>query len=173
MTNFNYLVAGLTGDCMATTEDLKKMAIMSHLNADMLDRLIAITDVLTFTDQETIFRQGDIADRFYMVKKGKILLEQKMTDKITVSVGSVKPGLAFGWSTMIEQGYYTTNAVCAEPCEIFSMRGNKIRALCEEDPHMGFLLSQRLLVILKKRYDHRTEQFLKVIKHHPDMKDLF
>ncbi len=158
---------------MVTTEDLKKMVIMTHLKDDMLDRLIAITDVLTFNDQETIFRQGDIADRIYMVKRGKILLEQKMTDKITVSVGSVKPGFAFGWSTMIEEGYYTTNAVCAEPCEILSMRGDKIRTLCEEDPHMGFLLSRRLLVILKKRYDHRTEQFVKVIKHHPDMKDLF
>ncbi len=146
---------------------------MTHLKEDMLDRLIVITDVLTFNDQETIFSQGDVADRFYMVKRGKVLLEQKMTDNITVSVGSIKSGFAFGWSTMIEEGYYTTNAVCAEPSEIFSLRGNKLRTLCEKDPYMGFLLSQRLLVILKKRYDHRTEQFLKVIKHHPDMKDLF
>ena len=102
-----------------------------------------------------------------------MLLEQRIAEKITVSVGSIKPGFAFGWSTMIEEGYYTTDAVCAEPCEIFSMRGDKIRALCEKDPYMGYLLSQRLLVILKKRYDHRTEQFIKVIKHDPDMKDLF
>jgi len=158
---------------MVTTEDLKKMAIMTHLKDDMLDRIISITDVLKFEDQEIIFRQGDIADRFYMVKMGKVLLEQRIAEKITVSVGSIKPGFAFGWSTMIEEGDYTTDAVCAEPSEIFSMRGDKLRALCEEDPYMGFLLSQRLLVILKKRYDHRTEQFIKVIKHDPDMKDLF
>ena len=158
---------------MVTTEDLKKIVIMTHLKDDMLDRIISITDFLKFEDQETIFRQGDIANRFYMVKRGKVLLEQRIAEKITVSVGSIKPGFAFGWSTMIEEGYYTTNAVCAEPCEIFSMRGNKIRALCEKDPYMGYLLSLRLLVILKKRYDHRTEQFIKVIKHDPDMKDLF
>ena len=158
---------------MVTPQDLKKMVIMSHLKDDMLDSLISITDVLTFEDQENIFRQGDVADRFYMVKRGKVLLEQRIAEKITVSVGSIKPGFAFGWSTMIEEGYYTTDAVCAEPCEIFSMKGDKIRALCDKDPFMGFLLCQRLLVILKKRYDHRTEQFIKVIKHHPDMKDLF
>ncbi len=158
---------------MVTTEDLKKMVIMTHLKDDMLNRIISITDVLKFEDQEIIFRQGDIADRFYMVNRGKVLLEQRIAEKITVSVGSIKPGFAFGWSTMIEEGYYTTDAVCAEPCEIFSMRGDIIRALCEKDPYMGYLLSQRLLVILKKRYDHRTEQFIKVIKHDPDMKDLF
>ena len=158
---------------MVTTEDLKKIVIMTHLKDDMLDRIISITDFLKFEDQEAIFRQGDIANRFYMVKRGKVLLEQRIAEKVTVSVGSIKPGFAFGWSTMIEEGYYTTDAVCAEPCEIFSMRGNKLRALCEKDPYMGYLLSLRLLVILKKRYDHRTEQFIKVIKHDPDMKDLF
>ena len=158
---------------MVTSDDLKKMAIMSHLKDDMLDSLIPITDILRFEDQEVIFRQGDIADRFYMVKRGKVLLEQRIAEKITVSVGSIKPGFAFGWSTMIEEGFYTTDAVCAEPCEIYSMRGNKIKALCEKDHYMGYLLTRRLLVILKKRYDHRTEQFIKVVKHDPDMKDLF
>ena len=146
---------------------------MTHLKEEMLENLLKITDVLTFNETEFIFRQGDIANRFYMVKRGKVLLEQTMTEKITVSVGSIKPGYAFGWSTMIEEGHYTTNAVCAEPCDILSIRGNKLRDLCDNDPVMGFSLSQRLLVIIKKRYDYRTEQFIKVIKHHPDMKDLF
>ena len=158
---------------MVTMEDLKKMVIMTHLKDNMLDRIISITDVLIFEDQEIIFRQGDIADRFSMVKRGKVLLEQRLAEKITVSVGSIKPGFAFGWSTMIEDGYYTTDAVCAEPCEIYSMKGDKIRALCDKDPYMGYLLSRRLLVILKKRYDHRTDQFIKVLKHNPDMKELF
>ena len=157
---------------MVATEELKKMVIMSHLKEDMLDRITAITDVLTFDDKETIFRQGNIADRFYMVKRGKVLLEQQMTEKITVSVGAIKSGFSFGWSTMIEEGYYTNNAVCAEPCEIFSIAGKKIRSLCQDNPHFGFLFTQRILMILKKRYDHRTEQFIRVIKHHPDMKDL-
>lgn len=158
---------------MVTAEELKEIVIMTHLKDEMLQRLSASVDVLSFDEQEIIFRQGDIAERFYMVKRGKVLLEQTMTDLVTVSVGSIKAGFSFGWSTMIETGNYTTDAVCAEPCEIYSIVGKKLRALCEQDPAMGFLLSQRLLVILKKRYDHRTEQFLKVIKHHPDMKELF
>jgi len=158
---------------VVTAEELKEIVIMTHLQADMRTRLCKIIDVLTFNDQEVVFRQGDIADRFYMVKRGKVLLEQNMSELVTVSVGSIKAGYSFGWSTMIETGHYTTDAICTEPCEIYSMRGDRLRALCEQDPLMGFMLSQRLLVILKKRYDSRTGQFLKVIKHHPDMQALF
>ena len=158
---------------MVSVAELKEIVMMTHLEDDMLARLRTIVDVLTFNDQEVIFRQGDVADRFYMVKRGKVLLEQQMTDLVTVSVGSIKPGFSFGWSTMISEGKYTTDAVCAEPSEVYSMLGHKLRSLCNEDPRMGFLLCQRLLVILKKRYDLRTGQFLKVIQHHPDMQDLF
>jgi len=158
---------------VVSVEELKEIVMMTHLENDMLERIRMIVDVLTFNDQEVIFRQGDAADRFYMVKHGKVLLEQQMTDLVTVSVGSIKPGFSFGWSTMISDGMYTTDAVCAEPSEVYSMLGHKLRALCLEDARMGFLLCQRLLVILKKRYDRRTEQFLKVIQHHPDMQDLF
>lgn len=158
---------------MVPLEDLKEIIILAHLESDMLARVCEVVDVLSFHDQEVIFRQGDVADRFYMVKRGKVLLEQAMTDLVTVFVGSIKPGYSFGWSTMIEEGHYTTDAVCAEPCEIFSIRGRKLRDLCVRDTHMGFLLSQGLLRILKRRYDYRTEQFLKVIQHHPDMKGLF
>lgn len=158
---------------MVTIDDLKEIVIMTHLREDMIERLISIVDVFTYNNREIIFREGDIADRFYMVKRGKVLLEQRMAENITVSVGSIKPGFSFGWSTMVEDSYYTTDAICAEPCEIFSFKGDKIRAVCEKDPHLGFLLTQRLLVMIKKRYDHRTEQFIKVIKHHPDMKSFF
>ncbi len=158
---------------MTVIEDLNEIVIMTHLEDDMISRLSTLVDILSFADQEIIFRQGDPADRFYMVKRGKVLLEQNMSDLVTVSVGSIKPGYSFGWSTMIDEGHYTTDAVCTEPCEILSIRGSKLRHLCVQDPRLGFLLSQRLLMILKKRYDHRTEQFLKVIQHHPDMKGLF
>jgi hypothetical protein len=33
-------------------------------------------------------------------------------------------------------------------------------------------MSQRLLRVIQKRYQIRTEQFIKVIRHHPDLGNL-
>ena len=38
---------------------------------------------------------------------------------------------------------------------------------------MGMRMHQRLLVIIKKRLDVRTEQFRQAIMNHPDMQSLF
>jgi hypothetical protein len=38
---------------------------------------------------------------------------------------------------------------------------------------MGYIFSQRLLRVMKSRLDHRTEQFMRVIRNHPDLQSLF
>ena len=157
---------------MIAKENLKRIVMLQYLTDEMLDRLIPITELLLFDANEYIFQQGDKADRIYMVQKGKVLLEHRITDEITVFVSAIKPGYAFGWSAMLTEEFYTSDAICAEACELLSFRENKIKALFEEDHSLGFIMSQRLLHILKKRYDIRTEQFIKTIKHHPEISKL-
>ncbi len=154
-------------------EDLKRIVILSYLSDSMLDKLIPIVDLLRFDERDAIFREGDMAERFYMLRRGKILLEKRISDKITVSVGTVKAGFSFGWSAMLDGGPYTSDAICSEPCEIFSVRREKILPLMDGDSSMGYIISQRLLRVMKKRLDLRTEQFLRSIENHPDLQSFF
>jgi len=158
---------------MVSRDDLKSIVILSYLKDEMLDKLLSIVDAMMFHEDETIFKEGDMAERFFMLKRGKILLEKRISDEITVSVGSVKAGFSFGWSSMLEGDAYKSDAISADTCEVFSFRREKIIRLLNEDHSMGYLLNQRLLQVVKKRLDHRTEQFLRAIEHHPDTKVLF
>ena len=157
---------------MIDVQDLKQFVMLEYLSDEMLKKLVPITETLLFDHNEKIFRQGEEANRFFLLKKGKVLLELRVTDNITVSMSSVKPGFSFGWSAMLEESLYTTDAICAEPCEVFSFRESKLKKIMEEDHSLGYIFSQRLLYVLKKRYDIRAEQFVKTIKYHPDISNL-
>ncbi len=158
---------------MVSKEELRKIILFSYLTEEMLEKISPLVETIQREDRETIFRQGDISDKFYMLKRGKVLLEQKITEKITVSVGSIKPGYSFGWSAMLDGGYYTSAAVCAEYSEIFFVRAPQIKNILEKDHSLGYVFTQRLLRVMKNRLDHRTDQFMRVIKHHPDIQSLF
>ncbi|RJQ56044.1 MAG: cyclic nucleotide-binding domain-containing protein [Desulfobacteraceae bacterium] len=158
---------------MLEIEDLKKIVILTYLSDEMLKRVIPIVDFLRFDEREQVFLEGEPAGRFYMLRRGKMLLEKRISENITVSVGTIKAGFSFGWSAMLDGGAYTSDAICAEPCEIFSFRREKILPLMESDPRMGYIIFQRLLQVVKKRLDHRTEQFLKAISSHPDLRSFF
>lgn len=158
---------------MLTRDDLKQIVVLSYLKDYMLDKLLPIVDVMMFDEQDVIFREYDSAGRFYMLKRGKVLLEKRISEDVTVSVGSVKAGFSFGWSSMLNGEAYTSDAICAESCEVYSIRGEKLSKILNEDQAMGYILTQRLLRIVKKRLDHRTEQFLRSIQTHPEIRELF
>ena len=158
---------------MLTKDDLKRIIMLTHLTDSMLDRLAAIVDVLKFDEEEFIFRAGEPAGRFYMLRSGQVLLEQQIADHVTACVAAIKPGFSFGWSAMLENADHTVDAVCSAPSEVFSFKSSKIYVLFEQDPEMGLRMYQRLMVIIKKRLDIRTEQFRQAIKNHPDMQVCF
>ena len=158
---------------MISREDLKQIVMLTYLTDPMLDRFAQIVDLLRFDKDEIIFREKEPSTRFYMLKAGRVLLEQRISDHVTVCVAAVKPGFSFGWSAMMENETYTLDAVCEEPSEVFSFTSEKFRKLFEQDPELGLRVHQRLLVIIKKRLDVRTKQFRKAIMHHPDIQSLF
>ena len=157
---------------MVTREDLKQIVMLTYLTDSMLDELVRIVDILEFDKDEIVFKENEFAERFYMMRSGNAVLEQQITDKVTACVGSIKPGFSFGWSAMLDEGYYTSDAICTEPSEVFSFRRDKINKLFKQDPEMGLRMYRRLLVIIKKRLDYRTDQFRQAIMNHPDMQNL-
>jgi len=146
--------------------------MLGYLSDVMLKSLVPITEMLVFDENEMVFRQGEKADRLFMLKKGKVLLELRITDTMTVSMSSIKPNFSFGWSAMLDNNRYSTDAICTEPCQVYSFRESKLKKVMQEDHSLGFIISQRLLYVLKKRYDARTEQLIKTIKLHPDISNL-
>jgi CRP-like cAMP-binding protein len=138
----------------------------------MIEKMLPELELLRFDEGEIIFHGGDFADCFYMLKRGKILLEQRISEKVTVSVGAVKAGFSFGWSAMLGRGVYSLDTVCGEPCETLRIKGKTLLNLFEQDHTMGYRLMRLILKVMKKRLDYRTEQFIKVIRDHPDIQPL-
>ena len=158
---------------MLSYDDVRDIIILSHLSDAMLDTIIPSLDILQYEEDDIIFQEGDPADRLFFLKRGKVLLEKRISDKISFSIGAVKPGYSFGWSSVLGAGMgYTTLTLCAEPCQVYSVRSDKIRNFLEKDHEMASIFYQRLLWVVKNRLDHRTSQFVTVLRNHPDIESL-
>ena len=166
---------------MVPIEELKDIVIMSQLTDDMLGKFQSLIDVLHYDEDDLVFREGDPADRFYILKYGKILLEKKIGEKISFAIGAIKPGYSFGWSAMLEEGSgYTTRTVCAEHCEVYSMQSAKLKSLFSEDPQIGHLfleitphisrdvLKQRFSLRIKPNAQHLSLN--RRLHHSPDVR---
>jgi len=154
---------------MASVEDLRRILLFQDLPDQMLEQILPLVELQSFEDRHIIYEAGSAADRFYSLKRGKVLLEAELSSALIISLGSIKPGYSFGWSALRPGATNTSYAVCAEPCEAFVMSGDKFSALLDSDNSMGYMVMQNVATILEGRLDRRTEQFLKVITKHPEI----
>ncbi|MFO7838956.1 MAG: cyclic nucleotide-binding domain-containing protein [Desulfosalsimonadaceae bacterium] len=156
---------------MATKENLHSMRILQELSDEMLEKLLPFIEMQHFEEREDIFREGERHEKFYMLKKGKVLLEKRISDKITISIASIKPGFSFGWSAMLNEPL-RLDALCSEPSVVYALSAKATLQLMENDPNMGYLIYKQLIQIVQRRLDLRTEQFVRMITRHPDIEPL-
>jgi CRP-like cAMP-binding protein len=155
---------------MVPFEDLKKIYLMQRLTDPMLEAVQPLVEKRSFENRDVIFKEGQNADLFFMLFKGKVLLEVEASEAMMISLGSIKSGFSFGWSALVQgSDSYTTFAMCVEPCEVFMVQGEKLLGLMEKDHSMGFMIMTGVVNILKKRLERRTDQFLKTLRKHPDI----
>jgi len=157
---------------MVTHEDLKQIIMLSYLSENMRNKLIPHMEALHFQERESVFKSGEVADVFFMLRTGKVLLEHRLSEKMTVSVGTIKAGFSFGWSAIIPDGRYTLDAVCAEESEVLAIASDTLFEIMDSDHEMGYIIMQRLLRVMQTRLDNRTDQFIRVIAKHPDIQSL-
>ena len=143
--------------------------LFENLTDRMLEQLLPVVQEESFGEREIIYEAGNAADRFFSLKRGKVLLEAELAPALIISLGAIKSGYSFGWSALLPSASHTSYAVSAEPSEIFVMPGDKFLALLERDHAMGYQVMHKAAQILENRLERRTAQFLKVITKHPDI----
>src|SRR5262245_49094187 len=63
-----------------------------------------------FNSGEVIFREGDPANRFYLIQRGKVLLESPVKEGSPVVIGIIGPGDVLGWSWLFPPYYWHLDA---------------------------------------------------------------
>lgn len=155
---------------MVSTEDLKGVALFEDCTDQMLEHVVRIAKQESYGERQMVYEPGDVADRLFSVKRGKVLLEAELAPTFIISIGAIKQGYSFGWSALFPSAsHYTSYAVCTEPSEILSLPRDEFLALLDSDHAMGYLCMHKATRILENRLERRTAQFLKVISKHPEI----
>ena len=158
---------------MVSFEELKKIRLLENLDDSMLGKILPFTQMHLFGDRAVIFKEGQRAENFYMLVKGKVVLEVEASKSIMISLGSIKPGYSFGWSALFSESSHVSYAICVEPCEVIGIPGDKFMQILEEKHDMGYRVMMDVATILKNKLEQRTGQFLKSLRTHPDIEKLF
>jgi CRP-like cAMP-binding protein len=112
-----------------------------------------------FASEEVIFREGEIANRFYLIERGGVALECR-TNRERVCIETVGAGGVIGWSWLFEPFTWHFDAVAYTRTEAVFFYGTRLREMCNRDHELGYELTQRLTKIIIDRLQCTRRELL-------------
>lgn len=116
-----------------------------------------------FETGEVIFREGDIANRFYLIMEGKVALEARQEFRDPVLIQEIGSGDVLGWSWLFAPYYwhFGARATASEPTRAVFFYGTRLREQCEADPSFGYELMKRMTRVVIDRLQATRQCLLK------------
>lgn len=131
-------------------------------------QLALLTDcavVVHFKPGQLIFREGELANRFYLIESGKVIVESSARLGDPVIIDKVGAGDLLGWSWMFPPYFWHFTARAVEPTEAIFFYGTILREYCERDHSLGYELFKRMSAVMIKRLQAAREKMLAIDSH--------
>jgi CRP/FNR family cyclic AMP-dependent transcriptional regulator len=143
---------------MVAKQILKHYQVFAGLTDAELEKLTSLAVEREYEAGAIVCQEQDNADELMVLEEGKIALQMtlpttqmQLGKKITVDV--VTKDEIVGWSVVVEPYVNTLSAICLQRAKVIAIKGTKLRALLQDNNHMGYEMLKELIKFIASRLD--------------------
>lgn len=118
-----------------------------------------------FKKNQTILREGEFANRFYLIESGKVVLESLNGSGEAQVIETIGSGDLLGWSWMFPPYTWQFTARAVEPTAAIFFYGTILREYCEKEHSLGYELLKRMSAVMVKRLQSARKTMLNLNAH--------
>ncbi|HEX8372684.1 MAG TPA: cyclic nucleotide-binding domain-containing protein [Chthoniobacterales bacterium] len=133
---------------------------LRDLNPSHLDLLSKYAMERTFEEGDLIFKQGDMANRFYLIQSGHVRLSSNTEAGVTSEIETIGTGDVLGWSWLFEPRLWHFDAHALEKTETVFLYATPLLAEFEADPAFGYEMMSRMAAVAIRRLQMTREKLL-------------
>jgi CRP/FNR family transcriptional regulator, cyclic AMP receptor protein len=155
---------------MNTTQSLPEKSLLYRAIADHrflkgisdqhLETLANAAMFKEFAPGEWIFREDDMANRFYLILEGTVTLEAKEREAEAIAIEQIGAGEALGWSWLFPPYCWHLDARAIEPTKAIFFYGTRLRDEVEKDHSLGYELMKRMADVVIHRLQATRKQLV-------------
>ena len=129
---------------------LERMPIFKGLTEGHLGVLSSAAMRTNFRAGQLIFRQGEQANRFYLIESGKVGLISE-AERETSRFAVLGANEVLGWSWLFPPHAWKVTARAIVPTGAIFFHGTEVREACEADHDLGYELMKRFSAVMVRR----------------------
>lgn len=140
---------------MVQVEGLGPLLATHPFFADMdpsaLDTIVGCCANEVFRTGSYLYRQGESADKFYLLREGLVTLEAYVPGRPPIAIESVEAGEIIGWSWLVPPYKWSVDARASGTARVISVDGACLRRKMEADRVLGYEIYKRFLPVMARR----------------------
>jgi CRP/FNR family transcriptional regulator, cyclic AMP receptor protein len=140
----------IAADLPAELRDVAEHPFLRGLKPAHLQALANCAMRLHFKPGDRILREGDPANRFYLLISGVVSLEAQRAER-RITLQPLSGGDVLGWSWLFPPYYTHFDARAVEPTEAMFFYGTRLREMCEADHDLGYEILTRIAHVVTAR----------------------
>lgn len=129
--------------------------------------LVGCAANVRFEAGQYIFREGEEAKTFYLLRHGRVALEMAVPGRGSLTIQTIREGDVLGWAWLFPPHRWHFDARAVELVRAIAMDGQCLRDKCEQDHSLGYELVKRFAQVIVERLQATRLQLLDVYGHVP------
>jgi CRP-like cAMP-binding protein len=137
---------------MISPEILRRYPYFAAAKEESLRELAMLSDEVTVASGSIMYREGDKADRLYILVEGEVDIQYTLGSGELRTVDTIVPGELLMWSALVEPYKSTAVVTTRQNCKLIALDAAKLHVLCDKDRevanhvllHLTKLLATRL-----------------------------
>ncbi len=142
------------------TEYLLTHEFFSELNKDFLTLLCESASTLNIKKGRILFRNGEQADKFYIIRSGRISVQIPAIIGPTLEIQALSTDQVLGWSWLISPYQWHFQAKAEEDSKLLEFDGISLLQQCEKKPKFGYELLKRFAALMSERLDASRQKMM-------------
>ena len=121
------------------------------LDPELIEFLAGCARNVHFKEGEILFREGDKADTFYVIRKGRVAIQVHNPAGGGMIFDTADAGDVVGWTWLVPPYKWIFDASASEDTSAVAFDGACLRGKCEADPAVGYALMNRVMLVMYDR----------------------
>ena len=130
---------------------LAEVPLLEGMAGEHLELLAGCASNVRFEAGELIFREGDEASTFWVIRGGTVVLEAFSPARGGLTIETIEAGDVLGWSWLFPPYRWHFDARALSQVRATAIDGACLRGKCDADPALGYDLMRRFAQVMIER----------------------
>jgi CRP-like cAMP-binding protein len=135
---------------------LRTVEFFQPLTVGQLDQILPHVLLYSYGAGETVFKQGELGDAFFIIHAGSVsVLRKKSFFSFSKKVVGLKEGDFFGETALISREPRNATVVCEEPSHLFALVAADFQLVLKQNP---ITLAEMRRIAERRKFDSAHQE---------------